>query len=223
MHNEFCHLKVIFVMFKWYKLFHYKEILSIYWMALIFLKCPILKFFLSFGMQKSRSHGGKRKNGNIKHKNCTEKRINTSLKYHSIALNNHGRHDLLSFLNSLPISVLRNLELEVNKLYDRAYKLYKAALLTRCYVQHFLSPYVDSEVNNKRHFIEIPFITKGIECIDLHSIFKDNSVISSIPNYFNNSEAPSICYKYNKQIRPTLFNLNKIVTDINVDSNTFDS
>ena len=50
-------------------------------------------------------------------------------------------------LSSLPISVLRNLELEANKLYDRANKLYKAALLTRCYVQHFLSPYIDSEVN----------------------------------------------------------------------------
>ena len=81
------------------------------------------------------------------------------------------------FFSSLPISVLRNLELEANKLYDRANKLYKAALLTRCYVQHFLSPYIDSEVNHKRHFIKIPFINKGIEFIDLHSIFKDNSVI----------------------------------------------
>ena len=65
---------------------------------------------------------------------------------------------LFSFLSSLPISVLRNLELEANKLYDRANKLYKAALLTRCYVQHFISPYIDSEVNHKRHFIKIPFI-----------------------------------------------------------------
>ena len=35
-----------------------------------------------------------------------------------------------------------------------------------------------------------------MEFIDLHSIFKDNLVISSIPNYFNNSETPIICYKY---------------------------
>ena len=84
----------------------------------------------------------------------------------------------------MPISVLRNSELEANKLYDRANKLYKAALLTRCYVQHFLSPYIDSEVSHKRHFIKIPFINKGIEFIDLHSIFNDNSVISSIPKYF---------------------------------------
>ena len=115
--------------------------------------------------RKSRSHG-KRKNGNIKRKICTEKRLNTSLKDLSLALTNHGRHGLFSFLSSLPISVLRNLELEAYKLYDRANKLYKAALLTRCYVQHFLSPYIDSEVNHKRHFIKIPFINKGIEFID---------------------------------------------------------
>ena len=77
-------------------------------------------------------------------------------------LTNHGRHGLFSFLSSLPISVLHNLELEANKFYDRANKLYKAALLTRCYVQHFLSPYIDSEVNHKRNFIKIPFINKGI-------------------------------------------------------------
>ena len=169
--------------------------------------------------RKSRSHG-KRKNGNIKRKICTEKRLNTSLKDLSLALTNHGRHGLFSFLSSLPISVLRNLELEANKLYDRANKLYKAALLTRCYVQHFLSPYIDSEVNHKRHFIKIPFINKGIEFIDLHSIFRDNSVISSIPNYFNNSETPIICYKYNKPIRSTIFNFNKIVNDLDINSNT---
>ena len=149
-----------------------------------------------------------------------KKRLNTSLNDLSLALTNHGRHGLFSFLSSLPISVLRNLELEANKLYDRANKLYKAALLTRCYVQHFLSPYIDSEVNHKRHFIKIPFINKGIEFIDLHSIFKDNSVISSIPNYFNNSETPIICYKYNKPIRSTIFNFNKIVNDLDIDSNT---
>ena len=59
-----------------------------------------------------------------------------------------------------------------------------------------------------------------MEFIDLHSIFKDNLVISSIPNYFNNSETPIICYKYNKPIRSTVFNTIKCATDINMDSNT---
>ena len=59
---------------------------------------------------KSRSHGN-RKNGNIKRKICIGKRINTSLNDLSIALNNHGWHCLFSLLSSLPISVLRNLEI----------------------------------------------------------------------------------------------------------------
>ena len=45
-------------------------------------------------------------------------------------------------------------------------------------------------------------------------------MISSIPNYFNKSETPTICYKYSKLIRSTIFNFNKIVNDIDIDSNT---
>ena len=59
-----------------------------------------------------------------------------------------------------------------------------------------------------------------MEFIDLHSILKDNSVISSVPNYFNNSETPTICCKYNKPIRSTISTFNKIITDMNIDSNT---
>ena len=78
----------------------------IYTMKIVFLKCQILMFFsvLECKKRKSRSHG-KHKNGNIKRKICTGKRINTALKDLSIALNNHGRHGLFSFLSSLPISV----------------------------------------------------------------------------------------------------------------------
>ena len=74
-----------------------------------------------------------------------KKTLITSLKDLSLAVNNHFGHGLFSFLSFLPILVLRNLELEANKLYNRANKLYKAAFLTRCYAQHFLSAYIDSE------------------------------------------------------------------------------
>ena len=47
-------------------------------------------------------------------------------------------------------------------------------------------------------------------------------MISSIQNYFNNSETPIICYKYKKN-RSTIYNFNKIVTNTNIDSNTPDS
>ena len=144
-----------------------------YTSKVIFLKCPVLMCVFFFWNVKNVKEDPmvNVKNGKIKRKICTEKRINTSPKDLSAALNNHDRC-LLSFLSSLPISYLRNLELEANKLYDRASKLYKAALLTRCYDQYFLSLYIDSEVNHKRHFVKIPLINRGMKFIGFYSIFK---------------------------------------------------
>ena len=113
-------------------------------------------------------------------------------------LDAHGRHCMFSYLSSLPISVLRSLDTKSNKFYDRTNRLYDAALLTRCYTQHALRPVIDSKINHIRHFIKIPFINKGMDFIDLPSIFRDKSVQSSIPNYFKNCEVPINCYKYNK-------------------------
>ena len=147
-------------------------------MKVIFLKCQILMFFFLFWNVKDvKADLMVNVKMAILSKTCTEKTHKYFSKGSFYSLNNHGRHGLLSFLSSLPISVLRNLELEAYKFYIRASKLYKSALITRCYVQHFLSPYIDFEVNHKQHFIKIPFINKGIEFIDLHSIFKDNIVI----------------------------------------------
>ena len=84
-------------------------------------------------------------------------------------------------------------------------------------------PYIDSEINHIRHFIKIQFVNKGIEFINLPSIFKDKSVISSIPTYFENKESPIICYKYNKPIRSTVFNYNKLVTELDIESSIPDS
>ena len=113
----------------------------------------------------------------------------------------------LSRLVTLSISSLRNLDIEANKFYDRAHQLYDAAILTRCYTQHALWPYIDSEINHIRHFIKIQFVNKGIEFINLPSIFKDKSVISSIPTYFENKESPIICDKYIKPIRSTILTI----------------
>ena len=52
----------------------------------------------------------------------------------------------LSRLFTLSISSLRNLDIEANKFYDIAQQLYDAALLTRCYTQHSLQPYIDSKI-----------------------------------------------------------------------------
>ena len=124
---------------------------------------------------------------------------------------------MLSFLSSLPIPVLRILDIEANRFYDTNHQMYEAALLTRCYTQNALRPFINAEIN---HFIKIIFINKGMDFIDLPSIFQDKSVISSIPDYFQNSEPPIICYKSNKPIRQTIFNFNKLVSDLDIHANT---
>ena len=192
----------------------------IFTMRVTFLDYLVLMFFSLLDIRKrnNRSHG-KRKNGNLKRKN---KHVLTLLEL-SIILKHSGRHMALSRLVTFSLSSLRNLDIEANKFYDRTHRLYDAAILTRCYSQHALQPYIDSEINHIRHFIKIQFVNKGIEFIYLPSIFKDKSVISSIPTYFENKESPIICYKYNKPIRSTVFNYNKLVTELDIENSIPDS
>ena len=129
----------------------------------------------------------------------------------------------LSRLVTLSISSLRNLDIEAYTFDDRANRLYEAALLTRCYTQHALRPYINSEINHIRHFIKIQFVNKGVEFIKLPSRFKDKSVISSIPTYFENKKSIFICYKYNKPICSTVFNYNKLVTELDIENSIPDS
>ena len=82
---------------------------------------------------------------------------------------------------------------------------------------------IESEINNIRHLIKISFINKGIEFIGLPSIFRDNSVKSSIPTYFESTESPMICNKYNKHIRNTILNFNKLVSDLDIETSSPDS
>ena len=133
-----------------------------------------------------------------------------------------GRHAMLSHLSSLPILVLRILDIEANRFYEGNHQMYQAAILTTCYTQHALCPFIDSEINHQRQFIKIPFINKGMDFIDLptRSIFQDKSVTSSIPDHFQNSEPPIICYKYNKPIRNMIFNFKQLVSDLDIHANT---
>ena len=71
--------------------------------------------------------------------------------------------------------------------------------------------------------MKIPFINKGIDFIDIQSIFKDKTVFDSITKYFKNTEPPITCYKYNKPVRNILFNYNNIVADLNINENIPDA
>ena len=80
----------------------------------------------------------------------------------------------LSRLLTLSISSLRNLDIEANKFYERAHRLYDTAILTRCYTQHALWPYIDSEINHIRHFIKIQFVNKGMNSLTYPVYLKIN-------------------------------------------------
>ena len=190
-------------------------------MKAIFLNCQLFFSLLEFRKRTARSHGIN-KNGNCKRKSRIQKLANCTLRDLAAILDVHGRHCLLLYLSSLPISILRSLDTEANKFYDRTDRLYDAALLTRCYTQHAFRPVIDSKINHTlvKTFYQNPFNNKGMDFIDLPSIFRDKSVQSSISNYFQNCEVPIICYKYNKPIKGTIFKFNKLVSDLDIETCT---
>ena len=63
--------------------------------------------------------------------------------------------------------------------------------------------------------------TRGLNSLTYPEI--DKSVISSIPTYYENKESPMICYKYNKPICSTVFNYNKLVTELDIENYIPDS
>ena len=81
-------------------------------------KMPDFFSLLECKQPESRSHG-KSKKGNIKRKIYTEKRIITSLKELSTALNNHGRHVFFSFFKFLAYFSLTEFRVKGNERYDR--------------------------------------------------------------------------------------------------------
>ena len=83
---------------------------------------------------------------------------------------------------------------------------------------------LDDSLTSKRFTTRTEQLTKCCEPLQKMRVrlgpCKTGSVIQSIPTYFQNSEPPIICYKYNKPIRNTIFNFNKLVSDLDIHANT---
>ena len=77
--------------------------------------------------RKRRSHGKRQKDD--KRKRCAAQKSGASLYNLSSKLSEHGRHAMLSFLRSLPIPVLRVLDIE-------AYRVFFIGI-TKCMRLHF--------------------------------------------------------------------------------------
>ena len=183
-------------------------------------KDPSIDIFKIFSIRKrkTRSHGS-RKNGNIRKQSRKKMSISD---LHDIHLS-LGKHKMLSLLTSLSLTSLKEIDEQADKIVLSTDPLIKTACLIQSYTQHVLRPHVDKLSEHQRFFLKIPFINKGIDFIDIQSIFKDKTVFDSIPKYFKNTEPPIICYKYNKPVRNIIFNYNKIVADLNINENIPDA
>ena len=80
----------------------------------------------------------------------------------------------LSRLVTISISSLRNLDIKANKFYDRAHRLYDAALLTRCNTQHALWPYIDPAIIISRIISKFNLSTKGLNSLTYPVYLKTN-------------------------------------------------
>ena len=85
---------------------------------------------------------------------------------------------------------------------------------------HKLFPKIDKLEDHKRYFLKLKYINKGIDLIDISSIFRNPSVQKLIsPENFDNTEPPIVSYIYKKPSRSFIFNYTTVSTDLNIEQN----
>jgi hypothetical protein len=88
-------------------------------------------------------------------------------------LTNLGRHAMLSRLTSLSFRSLKTLEEEADNIVIQTDPSYTAAYLIQSFTQHILRARIDTTAEHDRHFLKFSFLNKGIDFIDLPSIFRE--------------------------------------------------
>jgi hypothetical protein len=131
-------------------------------------KDPNIDIFsiLNIRKRKSRSHGVRR-NDNLKRKS----KITLSVNYLNIILKNSGKHAILSRLTSLSLSSLKILKAEADNMVIQTDPLNTAAYPIQSYTRHILRPHMDKTSDHDRHSLKVTLLNKGIDFIDLPSIF----------------------------------------------------
>ena len=117
----------------------------------------------------------------------------------------------LSRLVTLSVSLLRNLDIEANKFYDRAHRLYDAALLTRCYTQHVLG--ILSKFNLSTRGLNSVTYPVYLKIILLSLLFP---LILKIRNHLS-----FVVSMINLFV--VFFNYNKLVTELDIENSIPDS
>ena len=120
------------------------------------------------------------------------------------------------FSISLPkLSELQSLALESTN-YDYESAEYRVTAIILDTAQYRLFRPVHSDLlstDAKTHFIELDFINKGIDAVNLPSILRSNSVTETVSTYFKEKEPPIISYTYTKTIASKIFHFSSTLLD----------
>ena len=85
---------------------------------------------------------------------------------------------------------------------------------------------VDVHVNRKVKpvggFMTVQYHNKGIEMIQLPKILNSKSVRDSIPHFLSNRKPPMVSYSYTRTISGRIFNLKKVVQELDFNVGTED-
>ena len=149
---------------------------------------------VSKNLRNKRSHGKRINRNKRKHH-----RISISLSNLLTIFKNNGRHNLFNKLCTIPVLKLNSILDQCNSI-SHASPRYEVAQIISAFCYHKLYPTIDKPEDHKRHFLNLPFISKGIDLIDLSSIFRDSKITKTIPSYFDNIEPPILSYTYKKNL-----------------------
>jgi len=167
--------------------------------------------------RSKRSHGRRvNRNKRKHHRNAVSFKDLVSI------FKNNGRHHLLCKLGTITATKLYSIWKECDTISHYS-PLYEAALIIFAFCSHKLFPKIDKPENRKRQFLKIPYINKGIDLIDLASIFRHPKVTKQIPSYYENIEPPILSYTYKKPTRGVIFNYTDVTKDSEINSNCPDS
>ena len=88
----------------------------------------------------------------------------------------------------------------------------------------YVEPQVKLKKPRPKTKIDIKFVNKGIELINLSNNLYDKLLLSAYPNHLAGKyEPPTVIYTLTDTIHSSLFNFNKFVKDINLDAFNIDN
>ena len=163
--------------------------------------------------------GGRGRRKNKKHSKRKPKRLRCKFdislefinkKHEELSNNENYIHFFKTFLFGLPRLQLQILHENINQFLDLNQRI-KDMIIMISNLRLFKP--VQISVKNNRDFYHINFRDKGLDYINISSIFRNKNVVDKIPIYFSEFEPPIIGYRFNKSIASNLFNYKQVLSE----------